>query len=125
MVVVKKRINNRFFRLKGNQLQNPSPGTIIDTVVTKPTLYDFFLVSQSVRQGTVTPTSYNVIFDESGLVPDSMQSLTYKLTHLYFNWPGTIRVPAPCLYAHKLSFLVGQSLHKEPRIELADRLFFL
>ena len=22
--------------------------------------------------------------------------LTYKLTHMYYNWPGTIRVPAPC-----------------------------
>ena len=22
--------------------------------------------------------------------------LAYKLTHLYYNWPGTIRVPAPC-----------------------------
>lgn len=21
---------------------------------------------------------------------------TYKLTHMYYNWPGTIRVPAPC-----------------------------
>ena len=28
--------------------------------------------------------------------------LAYKLTHLYFNWPGTVRVPAPCQYAHKL-----------------------
>ncbi|XP_038044639.1 piwi-like protein 1 isoform X1 [Patiria miniata] len=125
VVVVKKRINNRFCSLNQGNLVNPSPGTVIDSVVTKPDLYDFFLVSQSVRQGTVTPTSYNVIWDNSGLAPDSMQSLTYKLTHLYFNWPGTIRVPAPCLYAHKLSFLVGQSLHKEARIELADRLFFL
>ena len=22
--------------------------------------------------------------------------LSYKLTHLYYNWPGTVRVPAPC-----------------------------
>ena len=22
--------------------------------------------------------------------------LAYKLTHLYYNWPGTVRVPAPC-----------------------------
>lgn len=49
--------------------------------------YDFFLVSQSVRQGTVTPTHFNVIFDTSGLRPDHMQRLTYKLCHLYYNWP--------------------------------------
>lgn len=58
--------------------------------------YDFFLVSQHVRQGTVTPTHYNVVHDESGLKPDHMQRLAYKLTHMYYNWPGTIRVPAPC-----------------------------
>jgi len=28
-------------------------------------------------------------------------------------------------YAHKLAYLVGQSLHKEPSQELSDRLFFL
>ena len=50
----------------------------IDDVVTLPERYDFFLVSQSVRQGTVNPTSYNVIEDSSGLRPDHLQKLTYK-----------------------------------------------
>lgn len=49
--------------------------------------YDFFLVSQSVRQGTVTPTHYNVIWDTTGLKPDHMQRLAYKMCHLYYNWP--------------------------------------
>lgn len=47
--------------------------------------YDFFLVSQSVKQGTVTPTSYNVIYDTTGLKPDFLQKITYKMTHMYFN----------------------------------------
>ena len=49
--------------------------------------YDFFLVSQSVRQGTVTPTHYNVVHDTTLLKPDDVQRLTYKLCHLYYNWP--------------------------------------
>ena len=49
--------------------------------------YDFFIVSQCVRQGTVGPTHYNVISDSSGLKPDHLQRLTYKLCHLYYNWP--------------------------------------
>ena len=73
--------------------------------------YDFFLVSQSVNQGTVNPTSYNVVKDTSGLLPKHIQALTYKLTHLYYNWPGTVRVPAPCQYAHKLAFLVSIDSH--------------
>ena len=52
--------------------------------------YDFFIVSQSVRQGTVTPTAYNVVMDTSGMKPDHMQRLTYKLCHLYYNWPVSI-----------------------------------
>ncbi|XP_074640256.1 piwi-like protein 1 isoform X2 [Tubulanus polymorphus] len=124
-IVVKKRISQRFFAIAGRNACNPLPGTIVDKEVTKPEWYDFFLVSQSVRQGTVSPTHYNVIHDTSGLKPDHIQRLTYKLTHLYYNWPGTIRVPAPCQYAHKLAFLVGQSIHKEPSPNLADRLYFL
>lgn len=125
-IVVKKRIGTRLFLPdnRGN-LSNPQPGTIVDCAITKPSWYDFYLVSQSVRQGTVTPTSYNVLFDSSGLQADHIQRLAYKLTHLYFNWQGTIRVPAPCQYAHKLAFLQGQSLHREPDAYLSDKLFFL
>ncbi|KAG8223661.1 hypothetical protein J437_LFUL001768 [Ladona fulva] len=120
-IIVTKRINTRFF--DGDR--NPPPGTVVDDVVTLPERYDFFLVSQSVRQGTVSPTSYNVVSDTIDLPPDRVQRLTYKLTHLYYNWSGTVRVPAPCQYAHKLAFLVGQSIHRAPRPELADRLYFL
>ncbi|XP_050028085.3 piwi-like protein 1 [Dermacentor andersoni] len=125
-VVVTKRITTRFFsHLPSGGYGNPLPGTVVDTEVTRPERYDYFLVSQSVRQGTVAPTHYNVIYDTTGLKPDHMQRLSYKLTHLYFNWPGTIRVPAPCQYAHKLAFLAGQSLHAEHSPRLASTLFYL
>lgn len=124
VIVVKKRISARIFRAdKG--LSNPPPGTVVDNTITKPEWYDFFLVSQSVRQGTVTPTHFNVVHDTSGLKPDHMQKLTYKLCHLYYNWPGTVRVPAPCQYAHKLAFLVGQSIHDTPSKELDNKLYYL
>lgn len=48
--------------------------------------YDFYIVSQAVATGSVSPTHYNVIYDTSGLKPDHMQRLTYKLCHMYFNW---------------------------------------
>ncbi|KAL3183271.1 hypothetical protein MRX96_000252 [Rhipicephalus microplus] len=125
-VVVTKRISTRFFLQDPRRgYNNPLPGTVVDTEVTRPERYDYFLVSQSVRQGTVAPTHYNVIHDTTGLKPDHMQRLSYKMTHLYFNWPGTIRVPAPCQYAHKLAFLAGQSLHSEHNAKLAPTLFYL
>lgn len=120
-IVVSKRINTRFF-VNG---QNPEPGLVVDNVVTLPERYDFFLVSQSVRQGTVSPTSYNVIHDSMGLDADKLQMLTYKMTHMYFNWAGACRVPAVCQYAHKLAFMVAQYLHRAPSNALESQLYFL
>nr|QWT68870.1 piwi-like RNA-mediated gene silencing protein [Cyprinus carpio] len=125
VVVVKKRISSRFFARIDGKIANPPPGTVIDTEVTRPEWYDFFIVSQAVRFGCVAPTHYNVVFDSSGLKPDHMQRLTYKLCHMYYNWQGIVRVPAPCQYAHKLAFLVGQSIHKEPNMNLDDFLYYL
>lgn len=125
VIIVKKRGNSRFFAANGNKLANPPYGTIIDTVVTRAEWQDFYLISQYVRQGTVNPTHYNVIHDTSVLKTDHFQKLTFKLTHMYYNWPGTIRVPSVCQYAHKLAFLVGQSLHKEHHASLCDKLFYL
>lgn len=59
--------------------------------------YDFYLVPQHVTKGTVTPTHYNVIVDTLNevprtklITPDILQRLTYKLTHLYYNWSVSI-----------------------------------
>lgn len=120
-VIVSKRIGTRVFAGE----YNPPPGTVIDDVITLPERYDFFIVSQCVLQGSVSPTSYNVIEDTLGLPPDRMQMLTYKLCHMYFNWSGTVRVPAPCQYAHKLAFLTAQSLHRPAHRQLAKTLFYL
>ncbi|XP_025951075.1 piwi-like protein 1 [Dromaius novaehollandiae] len=125
VIVVKKRVNTRFFAQSGGRPQNPPPGTVVDIEVTRPEWYDFFIVSQAVKSGSVAPTHYNVVYDSSGLKPDHVQRLTYKLCHMYYNWSGVIRVPAPCQYAHKLAFLVGESIHKEPNLSLSDRLYYL
>ena len=124
----KKQINQRFFRMnENNEEDNPYPGTVVDSKITRRDMYDFLLVSQKVRQGTVTPVHYNVIFDSTlNLNADKIQMISYKLTHLYFNWPGTIRVPAPCQYAHKLATLIGDHIHTEiTDVEFASKPFYL
>ncbi|XP_078401913.1 piwi-like protein 4 isoform X2 [Cetorhinus maximus] len=125
IVVVRKKGTCRFFADLNGMLQNPPVGTVIDNEATRPEWYDFFLISQCARQGTVSPTYYNVVYDNSKMKPDHVQRLTYKICHLYYNWQGVIRVPAPCQYAFKLTTLVAQNVHREPDLELADRLFFL
>ena len=73
---------------------NPPPGTIVDHTVTRFKYKDFFLVPQSVNQGTVTPTHFIVLKENptaEGLDATAIQKLAYKLTHMYYNWPGTVR----------------------------------
>lgn len=86
-IIVTKRVNARFFlRVGERELQNPPPGTSIDSVVTRKQRYDFYLISQSVRQGTVNPTMYNIIADNTNWRPIHHQQLAYKLCHMYYNW---------------------------------------
>lgn len=87
--------------------------------------FDFFIISQSVRQGTVSPTNYNVIYDNSGVSADSMQQITFKLCHLYYNWSGTVAVPAPCQFAHKLAYLTGVALSDKVPDNLSNVLWYL
>ncbi len=56
---------------------------------------------------------------------DLVQKLAYQQTHMYYNWPGTVRVPAACLYAHKLANLVGEHIKRAPSNVLYPKLFFL
>jgi aubergine-like protein len=124
--VVSKRIMQRFFAVRGKDLANPPPGTVVYDTVTKKDRYDFFLIPQSSRQGTVTPTHYNVLFDNTGLEHGKLMALAFSLCHMYYNWTGSIRVPNVCQYAHKLAFLAGTSLGGgQPDERLATTLYYL
>jgi aubergine-like protein len=130
-VVVQKRINTRIYSVTGPpreaRVSNPPCGTVLDKAVTRRKYKDFYLVPMSVNQGTVNPTHFVVVKETSNLALDAdcIQRLAYKLTHMYFNWPGTVRVPAPCQYAHKLVELVGEHIKKQPHGSLSNKLFYL
>ena len=85
----------------------------------------FFLVSQHVGQGSVAPTSYNIVYNSSFFSKDKLEILTFKFTHMYFNWSGTTRIPAVSQYAKKLAFLTSQSLEKPVHENLLRSLYFL
>ncbi|XP_075457581.1 piwi-like protein 2 isoform X3 [Ascaphus truei] len=125
VIVVQKRISTNMYSSGTGQFVTPAPGTLLDHTVTNCNWVDFYLLAHHVRHGCGLPTHYICILNTSNLNPDHLQRLTFKLCHMYWNWPGTIRVPAPCKYAHKLAFLCGQFLHHEPSIQLCDKLFFL
>ncbi|XP_061527024.1 piwi-like protein 2 [Phycodurus eques] len=124
-IVVQKRISTTLYSYAGSSFGSPPPGTVLDHTLTQKDWVDFYLMAHHIRQGCGLPTHYITLYNTANLMPDHLQRLTFKMCHLYWNWPGTIRVPAPCKYAHKLAYLSGQYLHSEPSIQLADKLFFL
>ena len=110
LVVVNKRINQRMFMVteKGEQIDNPPPGSIIDSVLVENddtnVCFDFFMVPQKTTQGCVTPTHFFVSLNESkDLSKSDLETITYNFCYLYSNWSGSIKVPAPCQYAHKIA----------------------
>uniref|UniRef100_A0A4W5M1J1 Piwi-like RNA-mediated gene silencing 2 n=1 Tax=Hucho hucho TaxID=62062 RepID=A0A4W5M1J1_9TELE len=104
---------------------NLSPGTVLDHTVTNRDWVYFYLMAHHIQQGCGLPTHYISIYNMANLSPDHLQRLTFKMCHVYWNWPWTIQVPAPCKYGLKLAYLSGQYLHSEPAIQLADKPYFL
>lgn len=79
------------------------------------------------------PVHYFVPLNQSSLSRADIQQLTYGLCFMYFNWCGPIKVPAPCMYAHKVAEYftnVGVKKVKEKKfaqgvVALDERLYFL
>jgi aubergine-like protein len=106
VIVVNKRINQRFFMDSNGSLMNPPSGSVIDKDVVEDESndeFDFYLIPQSTSQGCVLPTHFFVMLNESPLKKPIIEKFTYDLCHYYFNWTGPVKVPAPCMYAHKIA----------------------
>ena len=88
----------------------------------KDNTYDFFLISQQTTQGCILPTHFFVAYDDSQLPKDVLQELTYNLCYYYYNWSGSIKVPAPCQYAHKVA---KYTLDIQDKPKGSENLYFL
>ena len=95
------RGNVKFFYKEPNSncYQNAPMGTVVDNTVTKRKINniqdiefsDFYLISQNTRQGTVSPSHFRILVNEFFPErPECLQILTYKLTHMYYNWPVSL-----------------------------------
>lgn len=129
-ICANKKVGAKFFS-EGNSrdggLGNPDSGTVIDESI--DTGKDFYLISQKTHQGSAAPTHYFVLAyctnekkagggegveyvqkqgeDLPQRMMKDIQLLTYKLCYMYYNWSGSIKVPAPVQYAQKLTTLIG------------------
>jgi len=150
-IAVNKKTTTRFFETSNS---NPTPGTVVDTIVVpNPEMnvridvtnskdgkvstqngmaYEFYLISQQVQNDSSTsPVRYHVIFDSNqiGSSPENhrqiIQNLTYKMSYMYYNWTGTIKSPSPCQYALKIAKLYGQHIQQEMAEISTSKLHYL
>lgn len=83
---------------------NCQAGTVVDSVITHPTAFDFYLQSHGGLQGTSRPTLYHVLLDENRFSSDALQALTFRLCHVYSRCPKSVSIVPPVYYAHLLAY---------------------
>ena len=104
-VVVQKRHHTRLFPTKPEDAigkgKNVPPGTTIDTDITHPFEFDFYLCSHAAIQGTSRPCHFYVLWDDNDFTPDDLQLLSYQLCHTFWRCNRSVSYPAPAYYAHR------------------------
>ena len=127
-VLVNKINNAKFFYCKGRELRgkdvmSPLQGTCVyDTVCEGDN--EFYLISQKTFRGLATPTSYFILENELEIncgmdaktVRNMIAKLSLKMSFLYYNTIGGIKVPAAIHYANKLSSFVGDKSTSSDKI---------
>jgi aubergine-like protein len=110
---VNKLTAAKFYSVSGANVTNPPFGMIVDTppLVEFP---DFYLVAHAVTQGIAKPTLYkHVDYQVKGDVQayfEAVKRLAFDSCFAYFNWTGAIKSPSPTMMAHKLAYMIGQSV---------------
>lgn len=108
MVMVNKRIHQRFLQEAGSRVDNPEPGTIIDTKVTENGCDNFFMVSAVARKGTIRPTHFYIAHNERKAVTKLViQKVSYAMSFMYYNTPWSLKVPAQIALADKKAYYVA------------------
>lgn len=122
VVVCIKTIHTKFFvALNEQETKNPEPGTIVDEGITALGKEQFFLVSPKDAFATVAPTKYNVILNETAYSLTEIENFTFRTTHLYYNYSGTIKVPHVCQMSH-FAAAMGNVLKDNPAHQKVENL---
>lgn len=127
-ITVSKSNGTKFFGRGGGRydtggIGNPVAGSYVYKDVCKD-VSEFFLVSQKPGKGLSSPSNYYILHNDvsnkelidAKEVRHMVATLSFKLCYLYFNTVGSIKIPAPIHYAHKLAAFVGEKSNKREKI---------
>ncbi|GAW01092.1 argonaute-like protein [Lentinula edodes] len=104
-IIVGKRHHYRFFprdpnaRGEADKSGNCLAGTVVDTGITHPLEFDFYLQSHGGLLGTSRSAHYSVLYDDNNFTPDALQSVAYLLCYIYARSTRSVSIPAPVYYA--------------------------
>jgi len=76
-------------------------------------------------RGLAKPSHYIVTYDSARFAHSSIQYLTYLLTFLYYNHPGSVRFPAPLMYARKVAQFTAQVIKTPVSERLVESFYYL
>ncbi|GAA5854435.1 hypothetical protein JCM5353_003413 [Sporobolomyces roseus] len=108
-IVCAKRHNIRFFAANpGDQDRtgNLPPGTVVDTGVVHPYLFEFYLQAHAGLKGTAKPTRYICILDEIGFTSDQLEKL---LNSLSYNFGRATRAVSLVPVAYYADIVAGKA----------------
>ena len=107
--LVDKKINTRLVEKNNDSYSNPAPGTVVDTGLVEHGpqngngSFDFYMVAHRATIATALPVHYFVVKNTTTMNQNQVEEFTYHLCYNYFNFMGSIKVPAAVMYAHKVA----------------------
>ncbi|TID18427.1 Piwi-domain-containing protein [Venturia nashicola] len=78
------------------------PGTCVDSGITNPVYFDFYLQSHKAIKGTARPAHYFVLHDDNNFTAEQLQDLVHKLCFTYARSSTSVSYAAPAYYADRL-----------------------
>eukprot|EP00826_Nyctotherus_ovalis_P043564 TRINITY_DN4601_c0_g1_i1.p1 TRINITY_DN4601_c0_g1~~TRINITY_DN4601_c0_g1_i1.p1 ORF type:complete len:761 (-),score=209.66 TRINITY_DN4601_c0_g1_i1:75-2357(-) len=108
LVIVNKRVHQRFLLEMSTGVGNPEPGTVIDTLVTENGCENFYMISAEAKKGTIRPTHYYIAANERKEVNKlTIQKTSYAMAFMYYNTPWSLKVPAQIALADRKAYYVA------------------
>ena len=123
---VNKKTDLKFFEKNNNNYKNIPMGTVIDSDVISPDLFEFYLQCPDVDRGCASPVHFLCIYNNNeNMTINDYEDISYKQSFYYWNWPGPIRVPAALKYAEVANTFSNKYLNHEVKNELKDSPYFI
>ena len=114
LVCVQKRHHMKMFIDGRDSVYNVNPGTYLDTTVTHPFEYDFYLCSHLALKGTAKAAHYHVLHDENRFTPDQLYTITYQLCYCFARCTKSVSIPPPVYYSDLIAYRYNK--YFDPRL---------